>query len=493
MALPRITSRVSMRADPERPTPPISCKEEMFLSRKTVTLAATALVLLSAVMGGCGAKVTFSDPGLARAVARHLGVEADAFDRQAVAKITDLDATRSGIASLDGIAAMMGLSAIALDANQLTDLQQLADAELENLKEVSVVDNPLPVALDSPVYAEVAALRRKGVAVQWLPTFIASFGQHGRLTDLDQSPDGSLVAINEGSLLHVSLFGQNPEWFQPPDNWPGLANIVPGDGIIFCNGSPFESTQWEHAFEFPGGFTSTRSFSFPRGVYEMIPAPDSSYLVVGIPFEQLDSAVVAKLDANREQVWLRIVQDIGGGQSAIALSDGCIVLTDKAVARLNAEGDTVGTIDLSTYGSDVWWLPRMATSQNTYTIVGSYTRQPGSAVILTFTADLQTITAVRTSVPGAQDGELMVYGFDTTEDGGFVLTAHNWAFPETPAGGLLSKVDATGKILWSRSFPEYALNPVIETADGGFAVGAHAADWTTVIIKTDANGLVDAK
>ena len=462
------------------------------MSHKIAAFTVGVLVMLTTALGGCGARVTFPDPGLAQAVAQHLGVKVDLLRTGAITKITELDASNRGIASLGGIAALQSLQALNLDGNQLTDIQPLVDANLPNLRQVRIAGNPLPCGLDSAVYSEVKALRQRGVTVNWLPSFVVSLGDHSYISDMVQAQDGSLVAMNEAYLFHVNLLGKDAESYQSPD-YPGLANIVQGTGMVLRNGSPNENAQWEYSFRFPGGFDSKYQLHYPAGDYRMIRISDG-YLLVGLPFwRQEESAIVVKLDVHNNEVWARTYLGEGGGMSAIPLSNGFVILCKKGLIQLDSEGKKVNTLDFVTHGVGQVRSEKIVQTQDGYTIMGSPIGHQEATALVTFTADLAVKTVIQIPVPDGPEDYSMVYDFDATEDGGFVLAVHNWAFPELSADGLLVKIDATGKILWSRPYKDYALGFVIQTADGGFAVGAYAKGWKTFIIKTNENGLMDGQ
>lgn len=463
--------------------------------RKIAVFAVGVLIVLAVTLGGCGARVTFSAPGLAQAVAQHLGAQVDSLRAAAVAEITELNASSCGIISLDGIAALKSLEAVNLERNNLTDIQPLVDADLPNLKEVSIADNPLSVELDSAVYSEVKILRQRGVSVEWLPSFVAPMGHYSYITDMVQAPDGSLVAINEGRLFHVNLLGKDA-WSDPS---PGpayslLANIVRGDGLVLGNAPVLDEWgPWEYSFRSWGELDSRHQLHYPNGVYRMTLTPDGGYLLVGRPHWQGDSARVIKLDENNGEIWSRSYRDQGSGMSGIAIPNGYVILCERGLIQVDSEGKKVKTLDFATYGVDKARSPKIVETKDGYAIMGFPVGHQESTALVTFTTDLAVNRVIQVPVPNGSDDYSMVYDFDATDDGGFILAVHNWAFPETSADGLLVKIDGTGKILWSRPYKDYALGFVLETADGGFAVGAYDKDWTTFIIKTGINGLVDGQ
>ncbi|MHB0885518.1 MAG: leucine-rich repeat domain-containing protein [Bacillota bacterium] len=463
--------------------------------RKIAVFTVGVLIMLTVTLGGCGPRVTFSDPGLAQAVAQHLGAQVDSLRAAAVAEITELNASNCGIVSVDGIAALKSLEAINLAGNQLTDIRPLVDADLPNLKQVRIADNPLPVGLDSAVYSEIKTLRQRGISVEWLPSFVAPMGHYSYITDMVQAPDGSLVAINEGRLFHVNLLGKDA-W---SDGSPGpaysmLANIVRADGLVLGNSPALdEYGPWEYSFRSWGELDSNQQFHYPNGVYRMTLTPDGGYLLVGRPHWQGDSAKVVKVDANNNEIWSGSYREQGSGMSGIAIPNGYVILCEKGLIQLDSEGKKVKTLDFASHGVEKARSPKIVQTQDGYAIMGFPAGHQEKTALVTFTADLAVNKVVQIPVPNGPDDYSMVYDFDATDDGGFVLAVHNWAFPETSADGLLVKIDTAGKILWSRSYKDYALGFVIQTADGGFAVGAYDKDWMTFIIKTDGNGSVDGQ
>ncbi len=462
------------------------------MSRKLAASITGILVTLAVTLGGCGPKVTFPDPGLAKAVAQQLGGKANSFGDGAVAKITELDASNRQVASLEGIAALDSLEVLNLDGNQLVDLEPLVDADLPNLKRVSIAGNPLPVGLDSAVYSEVKTLRRKGVSVNWLPSFVAPMGHYSYITDMVQAPDGSLVAINEGRLFHVDLFGKDA-W---SDGSPGpayslLANIVQADRLVLVNSrATDEYGPWEYYYQRWGELDTSNQLRYPNGVYRMTLTPDGGYLLVGLPFGDEDSALVARLDKDNNEIWSGSYRGQGGGISGIAIPNGYLILCRDGLIQLDSQSKKVKTLDFASHTVGQARSPKIVQTQNGYAVMAFPVGHQESTALVTFTADLAVNKVVQTPVPNGPDDHSMVFDFDATDDGGFVLAVHNWAFPETSADGLLVKIDGDGRTLWSRSYKDYALGFVLQTADGGFAVGAHAVDWMTYIIKTDINGLV---
>lgn len=92
------------------------------------------------------------------------------------------------------------------------------------------------------------------------------------------------------------------------------------------------------------------------------------------------------------------------------------------------------------------------------------------------------------------------FSVDETTDDGFVISG-SWDETEDSGGLLLMKTDASGTLLWSRSYGEQNTNEergkcVKETSDGGFII-AGVDEWGSDcnsrdiwVIKTDANGNV---
>lgn len=457
-------------------------------------LAVGLFAVMAVALGGCGPRAIFADTCLAQAVAEHLGVRTESLKAGAVAKITELDASNRGIASLDGIGSLRSLEKLNLNGNQLTDMQPLVDAHLPSLTKVSIADNPMPIGLESAVYSEVMTLRQRGVAVDWLPSFIAPLGDGSYITDMVQTADGSLIAINESRLFHVSLLGQDAWSDQSPGPPAVRLENIAREGLVLANaGVSDEYGPWVYSFRPWGELDSKRQLHYPNGIYRMTPTPDGHYLLVGRPFSDEDSAVVAKLDSDGNEVWSRSYRGQGGGMSGIAIPDGYAIICKRGLIQLDPEGEVVTTVDLATFGVEEVRSPKMVQTQDGYAIMGSPAGHQGARVLVIITAGLAVDKVIPIPVPNGPDDYSMVYDFDATEDGGFVLAVHNWAFPELSADGLLVKIDDTGKVLWSRSYKDYALGFVLQTADGGFAVGAFAKGWTTFIIKTDVNGLVDGQ
>jgi hypothetical protein len=220
---------------------------------------------------------------------------------------------------------------------------------------------------------------------------------------------------------------------------------------------------------------------------------DGGYLLVGTPFGQEGSATVARLDGKNAETWSDSYDEQGSGLSGIALPDGYAILCEKGLIKLDLNGQVVKTLSFSAYGIDKAQSSKIVKAQDGYAIMGSPEGHQEARMLIVFTSDLVVSTLVRVPVPNGPNDHSMVFDFDATQDGGFVVAAHNWAFPELPANGLLLKMDASGKPSWSRDFRDYALSFVVQTSDGGFALGASGQGWTTYIIKTNSMGLVEGQ
>jgi len=86
--------------------------------------------------------------------------------------------------------------------------------------------------------------------------------------------------------------------------------------------------------------------------------------------------------------------------------------------------------------------------------------------------------------------------FVQTSDGGYVLTGATTSYGAGSYDFWLVKIDAVGNVIWSRTFGGAADDHaacVIQTLDGGFAVGGHTYSYGAGggdywLVKTDANG-----
>lgn len=462
--------------------------------RRSAHLLTAAIVVLTLLMSACTSRVTFPDQGLLHAVAGAAGVAPESLTLRDVRKLTDLDAVGYGITSLEGIESLQALTTLALDDNSLVDLQPLVDAKIAALAAVSLTGNPLPVNLDSQVYQQVATLTAKGIKVAWLPTFITPVGGQGILREIEQAADGAILAIGDGSLIRVTVEGPVSEVYECP--WyPRLRNIVRSDGLILSNNAPSAQTApWEYSFEIQQGFTSRRLLEYPSGDYRMFELDDSDLLLVGSPYDKSggsqSSALVARLRPDRSEVWSVVFDGLGGGRSAVNLDGGFAVLCDRGVAELSATGVVVQTADFpADYGYQVRWLDRIVETDDGCMVLGAPDIEGVVAVVLTYSSDLALVGNATISFDG-DSSRAMMFGFVRTDDGGLVITLHNRAYPEEQPGGRLLRLDQSGTVVWSQSYDDYALDAVIQTADGGFAVTGRDERLITHIIKTDANGLV---
>ena len=77
-----------------------------------------------------------------------------------------------------------------------------------------------------------------------------------------------------------------------------------------------------------------------------------------------------------------------------------------------------------------------------------------------------------TCLAGAADGGILV-GMDTPLSGGGNI---NCSPSGTEEGHVLVKLDASGEILWCRSFPDIEIKQALETEDGFLLAGEHASD-----------------
>jgi hypothetical protein len=166
------------------------------------------------------------------------------------------------------------------------------------------------------------------------------------------------------------------------------------------------------------------------------------------------------------------------------------VLCDRGLAKISTDGKTVVATELPTdYAYRVTWLERIVKTDDGCMVLGVPDSDGASAVVLTYTSDLVLVGNTTVSLDTGS-GRARVFGFARTNDGGLVITIHNWSYPEEEARGRLLKLEPQGKVAWSRPYDQFALDEVIQTADGGFVVTARGEELVTYIIKTDPNGLV---
>ena len=126
------------------------------------------------------------------------------------------------------------------------------------------------------------------------------------------------------------------------------------------------------------------------------------------------------------------------------------------------------------------------------------------------------------------DGNAMVFAFDKTTDGGYIITGSNWSSSPPikiyllktdgdgnklwdkslvrendwagrsikqistggfiiTGGGFLAKTDDNGDTLWTRAL-DYSASSVCETSDTGFAITGASGGGRAFLLKTDSNG-----
>jgi hypothetical protein len=225
-----------------------------------------------------------------------------------------------------------------------------------------------------------------------------------------------------------------------------------------------------------------------QGLYSVRQTPDGGYIAAGI--------FTVKFDANGNVQWSKLHVGGGGNGNSVSLTnDGGYAVTGEGsfgnpagnynvvLTKLNAAGGVV--FNRSYGGFEYDWGSQVRPTSDGGFIVGGWTRSFGTA---------QDCFLIKTNNAGGiawanaygGPGIDVCHGLTVTSDGGYVQTGS--------FGGsiYLVKTDAAGNHVWSKTYTGGTGYSVVQSADGGFTIGAvsnaPATPLKLVLIKTDSTG-----
>jgi hypothetical protein len=277
-------------------------------------------------------------------------------------------------------------------------------------------------------------------------------------------------------------------------------NLIIAVGLVLLLCTPVES-QFVKVF---GGFTGDYGIS-------VVQTSDGGLVVTGATFSfgaVAGDLLLSKFDASGNHLWSRT---LGGtsfdqGCSVVQSLDGGFVVTgytnsfgvggdDLLLSKFDASGNHLWSRTLGG-SSDDYGISVVQTPDGGFVVTG-YTNSFGAGGddLLLSKFDASGNHLWSRTLGGSSDdyGQSVVQ----TSDGGLVVTGATFSFG---AGGdhlLLSKFDVSGNHLWSRtlggSSGDYGGQSVVQTSDGGFVVTGYTnsfgAGWLDVLLsKFDASG-----
>jgi hypothetical protein len=210
---------------------------------------------------------------------------------------------------------------------------------------------------------------------------------------------------------------------------------------------------------------------------------------------------IARLDANGNVIWAKyfssytdpypVIQDnadnfvIGGYVNGIGAGGD-----DAPIMKLNGNGDTIWSRNYGGTAND-WFYHILQTPDNGYLAAGYTTSfgQGGRDIYLVkvdYNGNLLWSKTYGTAVDERAFGHCV----QITSDGGFIITGGG---NNGGQGIFLLKTDASGNMLWARSYDGLWGHAIKETPDHGFLICGSVQANTykdIVLIKTDAAGTV---
>jgi len=299
---------------------------------------------------------------------------------------------------------------------------------------------------------------------------------------------------------------------QTPDRGYVVAGTMNGDASVMkldADGNVAWHRQWRRNAGTGVGLGSTIANAIRRiddGGYLVL-----SYTTVVVPANQVnyvESGRVQKLDAAGNVAWQRSVV-VDGFLSAVAspsppATEGEFVVAgstttfpwDALVAKLDAVGNIVW---LRTFGEAGHEAARSieATSDGAY-IVGGHTSSSGDgghdAWVLKLDSDGNVIWQRAYGGPGLDSAASV----RPTADGGYIVAGHTSSFGAGSLDAWLVKLDHIGNVVWQKTYGgvEYdGFSSVWQTADGGYlAAGTTMSfgggDQDAWVLKVDPDGSV---
>jgi hypothetical protein len=210
--------------------------------------------------------------------------------------------------------------------------------------------------------------------------------------------------------------------------------------------------------------------------FDVIQTADSNFVLCGYKNSSNPHTQLIKVDANGNTIWTRVFVSIGWGQAVQETFDGGFIVAGYKLHKTDSNGNLL-------------WTKPSTGVQAMYVI-----QTPDSGYVMAgFTSN--NIYLAKTDTAGTTIWTKNYGGtfFNTsnnnlarTTDGGYIIAG------EASFGGtLLIKTDANGDTLWTKHLAGDYATSVVQTTDGGYAVGSYSSAIDQMLLqKTDANGIV---
>lgn len=245
------------------------------------------------------------------------------------------------------------------------------------------------------------------------------------------------------------------------------------------------------------------SGNYAQQAQAVMPVSDNGYVFVGwsqfqSTAERDQDAWVVRLDAQGTPLWSKLYggqQDDSAG-AVLAAADGCLVLggfnssqpASAWIAKINTNGALLWTKAFGAgFKYDVKAL--VSTQDGGYLILGSTDHQsfPASDAWI---AKLDSAgNLLWTRILGGEDGDSLT-GIVPTPDG-YLAVGYSASLGAGKADAWLVKFNASGDILWSKSFggaQDDTASAIIPSGDGDFVITGSTNTFNALLFKVDGQG-----
>ncbi|MDQ3015763.1 MAG: T9SS type A sorting domain-containing protein [Bacteroidota bacterium] len=211
--------------------------------------------------------------------------------------------------------------------------------------------------------------------------------------------------------------------------------------------------------------------------FDVIQTADSAFVVSGYTYPSSPRVLLIKLDIHGNTLWQKISCQ-GWGQAVQQTLDGGYITAGDVLQKFDSAGSFLWCRDIPFQA-----LYIIQTADSNFVMSG-FSYSYFDSVYLEKT-DKDGTTIWRKSFPGAftnTSNNILA----ETNDGGYILARNSNHL--TPSG--LLKTDVNGNSIWTRTWPGYRSTSVIQTSDGGFAIGGYSVHDTNsmILVKTDIEG-----
>jgi len=238
--------------------------------------------------------------------------------------------------------------------------------------------------------------------------------------------------------------------------------------------------------------------------YSVQQTSDGGYIIAGqtrsSPLQNDNNLLLVKTDAGGNSLWRKT---FGGssndlGYSVQQTSDGGYIIAGYTTS-FGAGSWDVYLVKTDAYGNELWSKTLGGSGAETGESVQQTT--DGGYIIAgitdSFGAGSWDVYLVKTDASGnliwsktfGGSGDDYGYSVQQTSDGGYIIAGYIFRSPSGPVDVYLLKTDASGNLIWSKTFGNGYGYSVQQTADGGYIVGGGTTGSSDVyLIRTDASG-----